>query len=413
MEPEQWGELFTAWRDWALAVRDNGLNFFENEARVAEALSEGTAAFKAALAPNFETRPYEGSSCAGAALPADYAERLAGALYGRLAGCMLGAPVENWSVNAMRGWAEYLGEPFPPRNYWKRVASPEALHYHTSPREVFERERISFAPADDDTVYTVLNLLLMERYGLNFTTDNVARLWLGLLPFACTAEETALKRLREGYAAEDAADSPYTEWIGAAIRADAFGYVYPGRPDLAAKLAYRDAMLTHRANGVWGEVFFAAVIAAALTATCFEEALSAGLAQIPPECRLSQDIRWAMSRRGSFACFEDARAAVDARFPQMANVHTENNACLVVFSLRDGASFSEIIGDCVAMGLDNDCTAATAGSIAGALYGKSRIEPHWRVPLRGEMRTYLTGYPKVLIDDVITRFARLAERAPR
>ena len=36
------------------------------------------------------------------------------------------------------------------------------------------------------------------------------------------------------------------------IRADAYGYACPGRPELAAELAWRDAGLTHRRTGIYG-----------------------------------------------------------------------------------------------------------------------------------------------------------------
>lgn len=40
-----------------------------------------------------------------------------------------------------------------------------------------------------------------------------------------------------GFDVTDCADNPYNDWIGAQIRADLYGWVCPGRPALAAKLA--------------------------------------------------------------------------------------------------------------------------------------------------------------------------------
>lgn len=51
--------------------------------------------------------------------------------------------------------------------------------------------------------------------------------------------------------------------VGADIRCDIFGHACPGRPERAAELAFRDAVLSHERNGVYGAIFFAATLAAA------------------------------------------------------------------------------------------------------------------------------------------------------
>ena len=35
----------------------------------------------------------------------------------------------------------------------------------------------------------------LEKYGKNYTVDDVAKLWLDVLPYACTAEDEALQRV--------------------------------------------------------------------------------------------------------------------------------------------------------------------------------------------------------------------------
>lgn len=340
-------------------------------------------------------------------------DRLKGAWLGRAAGCTLGVPVENWSLEAMERLARESGASFPPEDYWPLHPSPDELRYGTSHMRDYLRGHITHAPVDDDLAYTLLGLLVLERFGPDFTTADTGAAWVRLLPMACTAEDVALRNLKKGVPALKAGevDNPYQEWIGADIRSDPWGYAAPGWPEMAASMAYRDAFLSHRGNGVYGAMFFAATIAAAFAAACPVEALHIGLTEIPRDCRLARDVRWALRTAPRLKDWRDARRRVDKRFAGMHPVHTNNNACLTVFGLLLGqGDFTKTIAATVAMGLDNDCTAATAGSILGAIIGARNIPPHWWKPFRGKMRSYLKGHPWFRNDEVVARFLRAAER---
>jgi ADP-ribosylglycohydrolase len=95
----------------------------------------------------------------------------------------------------------------------------------------------------------------------------------------------------------------------------------------------------------------------------------------------------------------------------MHSVHTINNACLTVWGLTiGGRDFTKVIGQTVAMGLDNDCTGATAGSIAGALVGKSGIPKHWYRNFDNTVHSYLIRRRKFRIDSLLKRFTKQARK---
>ena len=122
--------------------------------------------------------------------------------------------------------------------------------------------------------------------------------------------------------------------------------------------------------------------------------------------------QWALQIAPRIRGYKDARAAVDRRFAGMSGVHTNNNACLTVWGLTlGGTDFGRVIGETVAMGLDNDCTAATAGSIVGAVVGRRGIPARWTRRFDNTVHSYLIGQPKFAISDLVARFARQAERA--
>jgi len=339
--------------------------------------------------------------------------RLRGAWLGRAAGCTLGAAVEGWDVAAMESLAALHRMAFPPEDYWAGHPQPESLRYEREPVSAYLQGRIKAVPMDDDLVYTLLGLLILEAYGPTFTTEAVAEVWLKYLPTACTAEKIALENLRAGIPPKMAAgvNNPYQEWIGADIRCDPWGYAAPGLPEKAAEMAYRDARLTHRQNGIYGAMFFAAALSAAFTLDCPLKALDIGLTEIPADCRLARDLRWARDLAPQLQDWRAARAAVDQRFAGMHPVHTNNNACLTVFGLHLGQKdFTRTIGTTVAMGLDNDCTAATAASILGAVIGAKHIPEHWWKPFRNRTRTYLIGHEQFSNTDIVKRFYAQAQR---
>ena len=141
-------------------------------------------------------------------------------------------------------------------------------------------------------------------------------------------------------------------------------------------MAWRDARLSHRRNGIYGEMFLAAAQSAAFAVSDPLDAVRAGMAEIPRECLLYRDLAWALEHCGAVRGHGDARRLVDERFAGMHAVHTNNNLCLIVFGLKLAeGDLMRGLSQTVAMGLDSDCTAASAGSILGAVLGKSAIAP--------------------------------------
>ncbi len=345
---------------------------------------------------------------------ATYRDRIEGAILGRFAGCVLGSIVECWEIDKMERWAAYNGEAFPPVDYWKEAERPNDLKYQTSPRDTFTRSKMDGVPTDDDIIYTQLGMLILEDYGPDFSVEDVGAAWMKYLPHAATAEGVALRNLHAGVPPMQAAvvDNPFMFWIGADIRSDPWGYAAPGYPEKAAEFAWRDAAISHRRNGIYGAMYFSAVIAAAFAAGDPLQALEAGLAEIPADCLLARELRWALDSAADIKDYRQARAAVDERFAGMHRIHTINNAALTVWGLTiGGADFTKVISETVAMGLDNDCTAATAGSIFGAAYGKDAIPEHWTRDFNNKVYSYIIGHPQFALDDMVDRYTAIARRA--
>ena len=190
--------------------------------------------------------------------------RLRAAWQGRVSGCMLGKAVEVFSITqgqpALSAYLE-AADALPLRAYIPLLED--------APDQIFEpscRDRLTASAADDDVNYSVLALELLEKHGRALRTEDVARAWLNRLPVGqtFTAERAAYRVLLSegaewfpggadpGFDLALCSDNPYNDWIGAQIRADVYGWVAPGDPELAASLARTDAELSHRGDGVDG-----------------------------------------------------------------------------------------------------------------------------------------------------------------
>lgn len=90
--------------------------------------------------------------------------------------------------------------------------------------------------------------------------------------------------------------NPYREWIGAQIRGDFYGYVNPGNPLEAAKMAYRDGAVSHIKNGIYGEMYVAALISLTAVSKDMLWNCSEALKQIPPKSRIAEDINIILSK---------------------------------------------------------------------------------------------------------------------
>jgi len=332
-------------------------------------------------------------------------DRLRGAFLARCAGCMLGKPVEGWPRERIFRALE-KDRRFPLDGYFEESTIRKGGRpVHPAGTKYCTRGNFTCMERDDDTDYTILGVHYLQKHGRAFTTGDVAQEWLHRLPYdqVYTAERAAYKNLVGNLPLDQVPvyRNPFREWIGAQIRADGFGYCAAGMPELAAEFAFRDAALSHVKNGIYGEMLFAAMIAAAAVHDDLHEVIEIGLSEIPAECRLSlavrDVVRWADVNRD----WRDTLDAIHATYGHYHPVHTINNACLVIMGLlHGGLDLGKTLCITVMGGWDTDCTGATAGSVVGAMLGAGRLPVRWIRPLGNRIRSMVVGFDNVKITDI-------------
>ena len=341
-------------------------------------------------------------------------ERLRGAWLGRCVGNTMGKPVEGLTRDEVHRYLAAVGQ-WPQTGYVPLLdVLPEGVsHLHES-APFASAGRFTDVPRDDDIDWTILGLWLHEQHGADLTTDDVARAWLDKLPFTqtFTAERAAYRNLVRGLPPERAAqaDNPYREWIGALIRGDAFGMTRPGRPGAAARAALADARLSHVGNGIYGELWDAALMAAALAVATPRQALDVAIAVVPRGSRLFAAVQGVLEIHADGATAMDALAWVDAELGHYNWVHTVNNAALISIGLLWGTDFRSGVALAISGGRDTDSTGATVGGVLGALGGAGVIPADLVGTTHVHVRSSIPGFDRIKIAELADRTAALVEK---
>ena len=326
-------------------------------------------------------------------------EKLKGAWLGRIAGCLLGKPVEGWRRD----------------KFWP-LLKEQGNYPMTKYIGEFNKDLVQgAAPVDDDTNYTVFTMKMMEKYGRDFKPDDVLEAWMKWIPYiaTCTAERVAYRNAAMGMLPPETAThkNPYREWIGAQIRGDFFGYVNMGNPKKAAEMAWRDAYISHVKNGIYGEMFIAAMHAVAAVCDDIVEVVQAGLNEIPEKCRLRRDIDLVLEWYKNGVSEDDVIEKIHETYSEhSANgwCYTNSNAMIVVFALLYGKKdFGKTICLSVQAAFDTDCNGATAGSILGIMVGAGAIDAYWTDAFHCKLLTSVEGYNLVTVDDLVAKTVEL------
>ena len=373
------------------------------------------AGIQAARPQPVALKPWRGSR-------AEFLRRLHGGWLGRIGGCMLGKPVEGCWRADIRILGEETGN-WPLHDYFRAPTAREAKRIEArKPHQKLHswqvgclRDTMHGMVEDDDTNYTTIGFAIVKKYGADFTPVDVADFWCTNVSIfhTCTAERVAYRNFVDCILPPASAThrNPYREWIGAQIRADYFGYANPGNPARAAEWAWRDASISHIKNGIYGEMWVAAMLAAAYVETDWVKIIRAGLAQVPADCRLRAAVEKILATKS----YDEAVELVHAQWDEKTGqgwCHTNSNAQVVTLGLLWGEDdYEQTITRTVMAAFDTDCNGATAGSLWGVKHGVAALPKKWTRPMHDIVRTGVDGYHAVKISKLAEEMVDVALQA--
>lgn len=333
-------------------------------------------------------------------------DKVYGGVYGRIAGCILGKPFEmGWNAENIRNYLEPV-HAYPLQDYAPMYSPYSNLGFDT---EVSRKEYLSYAQADDDTSYFTLALQTLEKHGRGFTSQQAALEWVNNLPHMVTfgPSHSTYRKLVNATVWHEAPLPTGSEWerflrfnnhgeeqIDAMIRADSYGLVCPLRPEEAAGLAYKDALLTNRHTGLYASMWVAGCIAGAYYFRDPVQVIQCGLGQIPENSRYAEAIRQALDICASTDTWEQAYPEINCRWGHLGHAGTINETAGIINALvhskdyRGCVDYEKAICTTVMHGWDTDCAAATCGCIAGVMAGFAEIPDKWIRPLNDTYYTF-------------------------
>jgi ADP-ribosylglycohydrolase len=347
----------------------------------------------------------------------DIASRIETAFFSAVCGCMLGKPLEvDPTLPEIRQAAESVGE-WPIRDYisvrlLEKLGRRHPDWHHTV------REQITYVTPDDDINYMILGMLILEKKGLAFTKDDLANFWMRNLPtlWAWGPERTVLVKAAIHLLAPEFGESP-AEWAeswnpsdeacGAAIRVDAYGYACPGRPALAAELAWRDSSFTHRRTGIYGAMFIAAAIAAAFVVDKPLDIFETALKFVPRHSRFHEIVSDCFQIVADSSDWLEGYEKINMRYGQYRHCSLYQECGLLINTAHFATNIGDALCKQVSQGCDTDCFGKLSGSIMGAYFGQGYLEERWLTPFNDDLRTSLGIFYDRSLQSVAKRMAKL------
>ena len=169
---------------------------------------------------------------------------------------------------------------------------------------------------------------------------------------------------------------------GAWIRSEIWACCFPGSPDEAIQLAWLDACCDHCGEGIYAEMFTAALESAAFVEDDIQALIDIGLARIPADSRIARAVGIARQCHREGRTWLEARAALLKDSEDLGDFQAPCNIGYLVVGLLWGeGDLGKTVCTATNCGDDTDCTAGTAGAILGIIKGFSGLPKEWLEPI--------------------------------
>lgn len=268
---------------------------------------------------------------------------------------------------------------------------------------------------NDDLDLQLVWLHALEQYGARLTAKELGQEWAEHIFFPFDEYGYALGNLRRGLLPplSGSFNNPFNDCMGSPIRSEIWAMVAPNRPDVAAYYAYQDAIVDHAGGeGVYGEMFFAAIESSAFSESDRDRLIDIGLSFIPEDCRTSLAVRDLIRWHKEGVDWKEARELILKHHGRENFTDAPQNIAFTILGWLYGENFGDALLKAVNCGYDTDCTAATLGAILGIIGGRKSLPAEWVEPVgeRVVVSPPIKGFPAPKdLDELTNRTIRMSQ----
>ena len=232
-------------------------------------------------------------------------------------------------------------------------------------------------PPNDDLDMSVLWLKVLEEKGMALQPEDLAEAWMKDCWYPFNEFGIFRRNWRLGIPPPASGQFNNQFWetgMGCPMRAEIWGYVFPGAPDLAADFARLDGSLDHGIQSTGGEMMLAAMSAMAFFISDVRRLIDQCIHFLPADTTVARLSQAALEAYDAGLSLPDARQRLIASEGNPETSDAQTNIPFILLALLYGKNdLEKTILAALSCGYDTDTTGASAGALIGQICGAQGI----------------------------------------
>lgn len=267
---------------------------------------------------------------------------------------------------------------------------------------------------NDDITYELAYLEGFCDRGYSITSLDVADKWLEMIADGYSAEKIALENLRSGLLPPFSGqiNNYFSDWIGAQMRTPLHGMLAPGNPELAARLAADDSVVSHSNSGMLGGIFNAILVSLSFVERDMKLILEKTIDMIPHKSEYYFVVNYTLGICKDKTTWEEAWREIEEKFKEYNWIHAYPNVAAEIIALWFGNNDFEETCYIIAMeGQDVDCTAAPVLNALLCMKGMDDVDERWTKPIGKDIYTLMRTVRHLTIDELCEKTVTAVRKA--